>query len=313
MGDARITALAALGISARRLSSGPAALGESPLWDPASGVLWWIDGVAGALHGIRPGGEGPAIPSRAIGGHLGCIALATGDRLLVARDHEVVLHDLATGDSAPFLTLQNADPAMRLNDGKLDRQGRFLCAGMGRGGQPLGALHQIDGTGQHRVLAEGLRIGNGLCFSPAGDVLYVTDTPARVILAADYDPATGRAGQPRRHIETAGMETGVDGATVDAAGNLWATLVTIGEIGCFAPDGRLLQRMPAPVDLPSSLAFGGPRMGTLFVTSIRDSGTGRAVSRHPLGGHLFALDGTGARGLPEARFTPAPHGQRTIP
>ncbi len=310
MSDAR---LATLGLAARRLSSAPAALGESPLWDPASGTLWWIDGVAGVLHGLRPEGGGTAIPPQTLGGHLGCIALATDNRLLVARDHAVALHDPATGTTQPFLTLPGADPAMRLNDGKLDRQGRFLCAGMGRGGQPLGALHQIEGSGRHRVLAEGIRIGNGVCFSPAGDVLYFTDTPARVVHAADYDPASGRAGVPRRHIDTGGLQTGIDGATVDAAGNLWAALITIGEIGCFAPDGRLLQRLPAPVDLPSSLAFGGAAMATLFVTSIRDSGTGRAVSRHPEGGHLFALDGIGATGLPEARFTPGPQFQRTAP
>jgi len=308
MPDARTDAP---GLTVRRLSPAPSALGESPLWDPVSGVLWWVDGVAGTLHGLRPGAE--AIPSRSIGGHLGCIALAADNRLLVARDHEVVLCDPETGATEPFFRLDGADPAMRLNDGKLDRQGRFLCAGMGRGGEPLGALHQIDGAGRHRVLADGIRIGNGICFSPAGDILYFTDTPARVVMAADYDPETGAAGEPRRHIDTAALETGIDGATVDAAGNLWAALITIGGIGCFAPDGRLLQRFPAPVDLPSSLAFGGAGFGTLFVTSIRDSGTGRAVSRHPDGGHLFALDGLGVTGLPEARFAPGPNFQRTAP
>ncbi|WP_157017316.1 SMP-30/gluconolactonase/LRE family protein [Mesorhizobium xinjiangense] len=310
MRDARIDALGALGLSVRRLSSAPAALGESPVWDPASGVLWWIDGVAGVLHGIRPDGGGAAIQSQVIGGHLGCIALATDERLIVARDHEVALCDPATGATEPFLVLKDADARMRLNDGKLDRQGRFLCAGMGRGREPLGGLHQIDGTGRHHMLAGGIRVGNGVCFSPQGDILYFTDTPTCAVMAADYDPETGAAGVPRRHIDTAGLEAGIDGATVDAAGNLWAALITIGEIGCFAPDGRLVQRIPAPVDLPSSLAFGGSARATLFVTSIRDSGTGRAVSSHADGGHLFALDGLGATGLPEARFAPGTHLKR---
>ena len=39
-----------------------------------------------------------------------------------------------------------------------------------------------------------------------------------------------------------------------------------------------------------------------FVTSIKDSGSGRAVSGHPDGGKLFAIEGLAARGIAEARF-----------
>lgn len=106
----------------------------------------------------------------------------------------------------------------------------------------------------------------------------------------------------RLHVDTAVYGAGVDGATVDADGQMWATFIHAGEIACIAPDGQLIKRIPAPVDLPSSVAFGGPDMRTLFVTSIRDSGTGRAISKHPDGGHVFAIEGLGATGLPEARF-----------
>jgi sugar lactone lactonase YvrE len=43
-------------------------------------------------------------------------------------------------------------------------------------------------------------------------------------------------------------------------------------------------------------------MATMFVTSIRDSGTGRAISSHPDGGHLYAIEGLGAKGIQETRF-----------
>jgi sugar lactone lactonase YvrE len=54
--------------------------------------------------------------------------------------------------------------------------------------------------------------------------------------------------------------------------------------------------------MPSCITFGGPDLGTLYVTSIKDSGTGRAISRHPAGGHVFAIQGLGVKGLPEPRF-----------
>ncbi|MEW5422287.1 SMP-30/gluconolactonase/LRE family protein [Amorphus sp. 3PC139-8] len=290
------------GLIVTRLSAHPAALGESPLWDPETARLWWIDGVAGQIHGF--GSDGAEIAPVQVGRHIGGIALATDGRLAAARDHDFLLCDPASGDIEILLTLGDTDPKMRLNDVKLDRQGRLLCAGMGRGGDPLGALHQLDGAGRHRILATGLRIGNGICFSPEGDTLYFSDTPARRLFACDYNPATGQASEPRLHIDTSAWGSGVDGATVDRDGNLWAAMIHSAEIGCFASDGTLSRRFPAPVDLPSSLAFGGTNLSRLFVTSIRDSGTGRAVSTHPDGGHLFAVDGIGATGLPEARFSP---------
>lgn len=290
------------GVTVTRLSETPDRLGESPVWDTDAQCLWWIDGVAGLVRRMGFEGDAPrGAETFAFEGHVGSIALAEPGGIVVALEHSVVTFRPGAGQPEVLLELSDADPAMRLNDGKADRQGRFLCAGMGRTGAPLGALHRIDRRGGHVVLCEGLTVGNGICFSPDGRVLYFTDTPRRQVMACDYDPESGAASVPRVHIDTDALGSGIDGATVDADGNLWGALIRSAEIGCFDPSGRLLRRIPAPVDLPSSLAFGGPRMDRLFVTSIRDSGTGRAVSTHLEGGHLFVLDGLGSRGLPEAR------------
>jgi len=282
-----------------RLSQAPSALGESPVWDAAAGCLWWIDGVAGLIHRSRPEEQGTQ--SWEIGGHVGAIALADDADLVVTRDHDFLLFTAASGETQVLHHLADASPAMRLNDAKLDRQGRLVCAGMGRNADPIGALHVLAGH-EHRQVSGGISIGNGVCFSPEGDILYYSDTLRKKAYACDYDPVTGTISGARLHIDTAPFETGIDGATIDAEGRMWASFIHTAEIACIAPDGRLVERIPAPVDLPSSVAFGGPQMATLFVTSIRDSGTGRAVSKHPEGGHVFAIDGLGVTGLEEARF-----------
>lgn len=281
------------------ISQDPCDLGESPVWDPEAECLWWIDGVAGRIY-RRDWSKG-ALNSWAIGGHIGAIALAQEADLVVTRDHDFLLFDAQTGATRVLHHLKGADPNMRLNDAKLDRQGRLICAGMGRNADPIGVLHQLSGP-DRREFGVGIAIGNGVCFSPDGDILYFSDTVARKVFAYDYDPASGEVANMRLHVDTAVYGAGVDGATVDADGQMWATFIHAGEIACIAPDGQLIKRIPAPVDLPSSVAFGGPDMRTLFVTSIRDSGTGRAISKHPDGGHVFAIEGLGATGLPEARF-----------
>lgn len=286
-------------VEIERLATGADALGESPVWDAARQCLWWIDGVAGLIRRRDMAGQ---VSDLHVSGHVGAIALVHGAGIIATIEQRVVWLDPVTRAERVLDEVKDAPGAMRLNDGKLDRQGRFVCVSMGRGGEPIGQVHGF-GLNRHRVLAApGLGIGNGVCFSPDGATLYFTDTRGRRSFAADYDVSTGTLGAIRDHIDCAALGSGIDGATVDAAGNMWGALIHAGEIGCFAPDGRLMDRIKAPVDLPSSLAFGGPDMDVLFLTSIRDSGTGRAVSSHPDGGGLFAIRGLGARGLEEARF-----------
>ena len=109
--------------SVSRVSQAPCDLGESPVWDPVAGCLWWIDGVAGRIY-RRDWSKG-ALSSWAIGGHIGAIALAQKADLVVTRDHDFLHFDAQTGATRVLHHLQGADPNMRLNDAKLDRQGRL--------------------------------------------------------------------------------------------------------------------------------------------------------------------------------------------
>ncbi|UWR35813.1 SMP-30/gluconolactonase/LRE family protein (plasmid) [Sulfitobacter sp. W027] len=286
-------------VQIERLDTGFDCLGESPVWDSQNQSLWWIDGVAGKIHERRADGS---VQTLEVTGHVGAIALVEGAGIVATIDRRVMWLDPDTKVEQLLGGVEDAPEAMRLNDGKLDRQGRFVCIGMGRGGEAIGNLHSF-GLSTDRVLAKtGVMIGNGVCFSPDGGTLYFSDTRARTSYAAQYDIETGAVGQIRAHIDCVALGSGIDGATVDRDGNMWASLIHSAQIGCFAPDGTLLLSIPAPVDLPSSLAFGGADMDVLFLTSIRDSGTGRAVSKHPEGGGVFAIRGHGATGIEEARF-----------
>ena len=60
-----------------------------------------------------------------------------------------------------------------------------------------------------------------------------------------------------------------DGAAVDAEGCYWICANDAGLIHRFTPDGRLDRSLAVPVKKPTMCAFGGSRLDTLFVTSIR--------------------------------------------
>lgn len=285
-------------IEIRCISDRPDFLGESPVWDDENGWLYWVDGFSRLVRCWEP--QTGAFREWSTPSMVGSVALGTDDSVVVGLMDGIYSMDLSSSSLRPLFTPRPADPLVRFNDGKNDREGRFLCGSMGIHADPRGTLWRIDAAGRSDSFADGIRISNALCFSPDGATMYFADSLDRTIRAYSYDD--GGVGVPRILVDTSQWNSGPDGATVDTDGCLWVCLIQIGKIARITPDGRLDRMVDAPVDLPASVAFGGDDMATLFVTSIKDSGSGRAVSKHPDGGKLFAIDGLGVRGIPEARF-----------
>ncbi|MES2281561.1 MAG: SMP-30/gluconolactonase/LRE family protein [Pseudomonadota bacterium] len=275
-------------------------LGECPLWDERSQSLFWIDGHARLVRRITPAsGEYREwlLPSA-----IGSIALCESGRLLVALASEFSYLDLATGQLDKIAGVTHVEEKIRMNDGRTDRAGRFVAGSlvMGRN-EKLGALYQVNAAGQVNMIDKGFAISNGTCFSPDGNWLYFTDSRTRKIMRYPYDKATGKAGTPAVLIDTEPLASAGDGATVDSEGFIWTALVEIGKMGRFSPEGKLDRLIDMPVRYVTCPCFGGPNLDILYVTSISNSGNA-LKDDHPDAGALFAVHGTGVRGLPEVRF-----------
>jgi sugar lactone lactonase YvrE len=274
-------------------------LGESPIWDDRRQCLWWVDSLAGLIH--AGAADGTPIATFAMDEAVGSIGLAEGGLVAALADGFYAI-DADTGAATPIAILP-ADATLRLNDGKADRAGRFLGGQMQlHGGAPPSeaSLWQLS-AGRVTALTGGLKLTNGICFSPDGATLYFADSLEGVIRAHDYDAATGAIGPRRDVVDCAAFGSGPDGATVDADGNLWVALVLAQAVACIAPDGTLLRRIALPIPYPACPAFGGPDLDTLYVTSIADSG-GRLMSDDPDAGRILAITGHGATGIREGRY-----------
>lgn len=294
-------------ITATRLLDRPDLLGESPIWDDRRARLFWVDGVSRLIRCLDPvsGQTGQLeMPSM-----VGSVGLCEDDRLIAGLADGIYLVDPDSGATEVLFRPDPPVPNMRFNDGKMDRQGRFVCGGMGIYADPVGELVRVDVAGNARVLANGIRISNAVCFSPDGKTMYFADSLDRFVRAYTYDETEDVLSEPRVFADTQQFNSGPDGATVDAEGYVWIALVNVGKIARFSPAGKLDRLIEAPTDMPTCMCFGGPDLSTLFVTSIKDSGSGRAISRHPQGGHLFAIEGLGVQGLPEPRLASITAGQ----
>ncbi len=276
-------------------------LGESPVWDEHAQRLYWIDSLAGLIHRLDPATG--AVEAFDVPPPLGSLALRQGGGAILALRHSFGIYDFDSRTLAPGPSIGLDHPELRLNDGKVDSYGRFIAGTMhvGRAEHepPLGGLYRLDASGALELLETNLAVTNGPCFSPDGRTFYLADSPRRVIWAYDYD-RDGPLRNKRVFVDTNALNSGPDGATVDAEGHLWSVMVRTGAIARFAPNATLVRTIEMPVQHPTSVTFGGPDLDILYVTSI--SRSTHLSDDRPNAGGLFVVEGLGVSGLPAQRF-----------
>lgn len=279
-----------------------AQLGETPLWDARRNCLWWIDIERPRLWRLDPE-SGAASSAGHPGTYLGCQALVRDGRHLIARDLELLLLDPDTGAETIFATTPDeAMPATRLNDGRVDARGRLWIGTMDNGLRDgLGALYRVDPDGSMHRMLEDVVVSNGIAFAPDGRSLYFTDTRRhvtfRLTLSADGEAIAERT--VFADYTTTGDRP--DGACVDADGCLWQAFFAGGRVVRYAPDGRIDREIALPVTNPTCLCFGGRDFKTLYVTSAFKFLSPEQLNAEPLAGSVFAIEGAG-QGVPEQLF-----------
>ena len=147
-----------------------------------------------------------------------------------------------------------------------------------------------------------LTIPNGLAWSPDGTTMYFAESMSRVVTAYDFDVATGSiaGGRPFVRIGPAvGLPANAvpDGLAVDTDGFLWVAVWNGHCVVRVSPDGVIVARVDLPVGQVSSVAFGGPELTDLYITSAREDFDARPrhESRSPGACSTFEVP---FRGLP---------------
>lgn len=289
-------------INARLVATIPSrcVLGEGPVWDDRLGCLWFTDIQRAEL--LRWDHGAGQLTRLALPERLGSLAL-TDDLgvLLAALASGFALLRPGTGQVDWLHRVEPEYRGVRLNDGRVDRQGRFWAGSMveREDGAPAerGTLWRLDppGTAAPKALRDGISISNSICFSPDGAHAYFSDTPTRQILR--YAACGDSLGTPTLFAETE-PDCWPDGADVDADGRLWNAEWGAARITCYTPDGRVAGRLPLPVSQPTCVAFGGTDLDLMFVTSASE---GLAAGSEPEAGNLLIYEG-GFKGLPAGRF-----------
>lgn len=275
-----------------------AQLGEGTLWDPKAGVLWWIDIWSKLIHRYDPAtGKDDTFDAPE---YLGCLGLREKGGLVLTMTDGFHFFDPVTGRYDAISDPEADMPKTRFNDGKPDRQGRFWSGTMFEvPGQPIefiGALYRLDTDLSVHKMIDGIGCANGLAWSPDSKTMYFSDSHSGRVDAYDFDPATGDIENRRTFIDMAALDEIADGATVDEDGCYWVTIPFRSKVRRYDPDGKLMQTIEMPTDIPTCCEFGGKDLDILYVTSavLRRPDDQLKGQKNP--GGLFALD-VGVRGL----------------
>lgn len=285
-----------------RVGSTADQLGEAICWDHQAKRLYWADATGGVIHRLNPATgdrEDFKAPS-----WVGALWLSQSGRIFVNLHNGTYTFNPTTSIVEPYALLDAPEDGVRLNDAKVDRKGRVItgtaCLDFQSATNYRGKYFALDTDRSFRTIENNVGVTNGPCFSPKGDVLYVADTARRIVWSYDYDAENGNVSGKRTFVDNSILDGAPDGATVDAEGCLWQTIVTRGVLLRISPTGKLITTLPLPIRGPTNVAFAGQQLDVLYVTSFSRSLT-MTASEEGAGG-LFAIYDLGVGGLEEARF-----------
>ena len=149
-------------------------LGESILWDTASERLVWVDIHEREIWTWAPfGTDAPAC--RVLDTRIGAIGLREQGGLVLGLERGFALLDDGADTPRNYVELTDMPKTVRLNDGRVDPFGRFVCGGMDEADpqQNIASLYAYDADGGVlELLSDEIACTNALCWSPDGATMF---------------------------------------------------------------------------------------------------------------------------------------------
>jgi sugar lactone lactonase YvrE len=279
-------------------------LGECILWDERHKHVLWTDIPGKRLYTHAP--ETGSLTHLEFDEDLCSFALIqNSDDLLCAFKSGFAHVNRHSGERVWLHRIDNTDK-LRLNDGRVDRQGRFWCGSLidNEGTKPEGGLSgelfRFDSSGEVSKHLDGIGISNSICWSPDGTTMYFGDTPTRRIQQFDFDTVNGTLSNGRLFATTP-KPCGPDGSVVDAEGFLWNAEWGQGRVVRYASDGSVNTVVQLPVSHVTCVTFGGDELTDLYVTTANFALSEEEKITETQAGDVFIFE-TPYRGLIENRF-----------
>jgi sugar lactone lactonase YvrE len=280
------------------LDVGQMTLGEGPTWDESTASLIWVDILGRQVHTYQPSSDEHFF--RSVQGPVSLAVPRSRGGLILAAGTDFMCADERLETQSSFASLPDVENRVRLNDGKCDRMGRLWAGTMSYDNSAGDAcLYLLTADGVVTPVLDDLTVSNGLAWSLDDLSMFLIDSPTHDISKFDFNPETGEIAN-RRTAFSLPAEYGVpDGMTIDSDGYLWIAFFEGWAVRRFSQGGELERTVQLPVEKPTSCAFGGDDLSTLFITSASHN----LSTSQDQAGSVFAYETHGISGVPESPFS----------
>ncbi|MFB9951903.1 IclR family transcriptional regulator C-terminal domain-containing protein [Rhizobium puerariae] len=267
----------------RVLSSAPAFLGASPRWDARDETLYWADGLAPSIRAAGDAEDFVSLHSLSESVNAFCLmpngfVCAAGSDLVLGDRNR--LRERITGPANLSITALRSAP-----DGSIWAAAFDAEANSSR----IGPVFRQRGIGPRFEMP-----GEVSDIAFAGDMgLFVAQAARQSIYL--LEPETGRKRKFADIPKVAGAPCAL---AIDENLTPWLGLSDGWSIVKLNENGEIERTIALPVPNPTGIAFGGPDLSQIFVTSARSGLPRESLTNAPLSGQLLSID-VGERGLPE--------------
>ncbi|XP_045536032.1 regucalcin-like [Papilio machaon] len=301
--------------------------GEGPHWDVDEQVLYFVNYTDNTINKYNPATRERTCSE--FDDHVSFIIPIEGKKhhfLCGMKRNIVEIEWNGENDTARIVRIvaqvDKDKPINMFNDGKADPRGRLYTGTLGfndSGSMSLesfvrenGSIYRLDEDGQIHELDGKITLANGLAWDIERKYFYYVDSMDG-IRRYDYDIETGNISNCKKIFVAAehGFKGLCDGMTIDTDGNLWVALMQSSKVNILLMDfnncyvikiegetGKLLQKVTIPTNEVTSVAFGGPNLDILYVTTANT----RCKKNEPAwGAALYEVTGLGVRGHPSTK------------
>ena len=289
----------------------PVMLGEGPHWDAPSQTLYYVDIMDKKLIKYVPATKqrtavsldeavGFAVPVQGkqntfLAGLKMRVVLVTWDG---SSEHPQLVENLFE------VQRELKKDYLRINDGKADPSGRVWAGTMGLidPNAPFeGVLFYVSEDRKAHVRQTQVGLSNGLAWSQDGTVMYYIDSLKRTVDVMNVNSVNGEISNRKAlfDLEKNGIQGFPDGMTIDVEGKLWVAVYDGAKVLRIDPvSGSLMTTVNIPAPEVTSVAFGGPGLDELYVTTAQMRATKETKEKYPDSGALFRITGLGVKGYP---------------
>ena len=246
-------------------------IGESCFWDPKENCLTWTDIEGKTIWKLNQSNQSFKynLPDRA-----GFILPRKKDGYIIGFPKFIAISNQKFSSFKKICDVETNIRETRINDAKVDPYGGIVFGTYNEdpdklNRKPIANLYRLAPDLSLTKLLSNITVSNGIAFSRKKNIMFFADTPTGLIQKFEYTENFKKLTKLKSNMIFKDLGE-PDGAAMDINDNYWSARVRGKCLICIDTKSEtVIKKINLPTKTPTCLAFGGPGLETLYVTSLK--------------------------------------------